>query len=68
MDPGKYLTSTCFSRGEFLHIFICLVGVFDVFFRTFEKRGGGVVVCTCSILAIMYVRNTNLSIADVTAE
>jgi hypothetical protein len=55
-----------FAR-EFLHIFICLVGIFDVFFRTFEK-GGGVVVCTCSVFAIMYVRNTNLSIADVTAE
>jgi hypothetical protein len=50
-----------------LHIFICLVGIFDVFFRVFEKEVGGV-VCTCSVLAIMYVRNTNLSIAGVTAE
>jgi hypothetical protein len=33
-----------------------------MFFSVLLKRGGGVVVCTCSVLAIMYVRNKNLSI------
>jgi hypothetical protein len=65
--PGRIFNFNMLFAREFLHIFICLVGIFDVFFRTFEN-GGGVVVCTCSVLAIMYVRNTNLSIADVTAE
>lgn len=65
--PGRIFNFNMLFAREFLHIFICLVGIFDVFFRTFEK-GGGVVVCTCSVLAIMYVINTNLSIADVTAE
>ena len=46
---------------EFLHIFFFFVGVFDVFSRVFEK-GGGVVVSTCSVLAIMYVSNTNLQL------
>ena len=73
--PGGIFNFNMLFAREFLHIFICLVGIFDVFFRTFEKGGGGgggggggVVVCTCSVFAIMYVRNTNLSIADVTAE
>jgi len=41
----------------FLHIFFFFVGVFDVFFRVFEKKGGSLFV-----LAIMYVRNTNLQL------
>ena len=64
--PGIIINFNKLFAREFLHIFICLVGISDVFFRVFEK--GGVIVCTCSVLAIMYVRNTNLSIADVTAE
>ena len=64
--PERIFNFNMLFAREFLHIFIRLVGIFDVFFHTFEKGGGGVVVCTCSVLAIMYVRNTNLSIADVT--
>ena len=64
--PGRIFNFNMLFAREFLHIFICLVGIFDVFFPYFWKRG--VIVCTCSVLAIMYVRNTNLSIADVTAE
>jgi hypothetical protein len=66
--PGKIFNfNMLFARRVFAYIYLSC-RCFRCFFPYFWKKGGGVVVCTCSILAIMYVRNTNLSIADVTAE
>ena len=39
--PGRIFNFNMLFAREFLHIFICLVGIFDVFFRVFERGGGG---------------------------